>query len=212
MFINTLQEDPRYFITVVIAVVLSIVLHELAHGVAAISRGDRTPIETGHMTPNPVVHMGWTSLILLAVVGIAWGAMPVNESRMRGKWAPSIVALAGPASNVVLSLLALTALGLVARSDPMFLLDPIGQWPAVPFTLYIFGLLNLVLAAFNLVPIPPLDGSRVMGNVFPGYSRALQSSGGQALNLVLFVGLFFGARYLFRFGVEAAQWYIGLFA
>lgn len=54
-------------------VIFSITLHELAHGWAAIWQGDRTPIETGHMTWNPLVHMGWASLLMFAIVGIAWG-------------------------------------------------------------------------------------------------------------------------------------------
>lgn len=65
----------------------SIVIHELAHGFAAISQGDRTPISQGHITLNPVVHMGWPSLIFLVIAGIAWGQMPVNPSKFRyPKW------------------------------------------------------------------------------------------------------------------------------
>ena len=73
MFIEQLSTDPQYFFAVCITVVLSVCLHELAHGIVAIWLGDRTPIETGHMTLNPAVHMGWMSLVLLLVAGIAWG-------------------------------------------------------------------------------------------------------------------------------------------
>ena len=64
-------------------VIFSICLHELAHGWAAIWQGDRTPRETGHMTMNPMVHMGGASLIVFALVGIAWGLMPTDPSRYR---------------------------------------------------------------------------------------------------------------------------------
>ena len=75
---DALSVSPVLLISWVVWVIGSIVLHELAHGWAAISRGDRTPIERGHMTWNPLIHMGGMSLLVFAVVGIAWGMMPVN--------------------------------------------------------------------------------------------------------------------------------------
>ena len=64
-------------------VIFSICLHELGHGVAAIWEGDDTPIRTGHMTWNPLVHMGGMSLLIFALVGFAWGLMPVNPGNFR---------------------------------------------------------------------------------------------------------------------------------
>ncbi|MDP7006011.1 MAG: hypothetical protein QF718_07365, partial [Phycisphaerales bacterium] len=64
-------------------VIASITLHELAHGWAAIWEGDDTPRVTGHMSANPIVHMGLPSLILFLILGIAWGMMPVNPYRFR---------------------------------------------------------------------------------------------------------------------------------
>ncbi|MEY3025868.1 MAG: hypothetical protein RLZZ238_765 [Planctomycetota bacterium] len=64
--------------------IFSITMHELAHGWAALSQGDDTPRIYGRMTINPVVHMGWISLILLALVGIAWGSMPTDPSKTAG--------------------------------------------------------------------------------------------------------------------------------
>src|SRR5687768_7769180 len=69
---------PVYVYSWVVIVVGSIVLHELGHGWMAIRLGDRTPLETGHMTWNPVVHMGMYSLVVFALIGIAWGMMPVD--------------------------------------------------------------------------------------------------------------------------------------
>src|SRR4051812_20537723 len=112
MFILNLQRDPRYFFAVVITVVVSITIHELAHGVVAVWRGDRTPIDQGHMTLNPAVHMGAFSVIALLVAGIAWGAMPISPSRLRGRYAEAMVAVAGPVSNLLLAMLSLTALGI----------------------------------------------------------------------------------------------------
>ncbi|MBT5381502.1 MAG: site-2 protease family protein, partial [Phycisphaerae bacterium] len=85
-------------------VLLSITLHELAHGWAAIWEGDKTPIETGHMSANPVVHMGRFSLIVFALIGFAWGLMPVRPWRFRhGRLGEAIVAIAGPAMNLALA-------------------------------------------------------------------------------------------------------------
>src|SRR4051794_36782865 len=84
MFISYLQSDPQFYFSVIIVVIVSVCLHELAHGFTAMALGDRTPEETGHITLNPHVHMGTTSLLMLAFTGLAWGAMPVDPTRMRG--------------------------------------------------------------------------------------------------------------------------------
>ena len=164
MFIENLGSNPRYFFAVVITVVISICLHELAHGIVAIWRGDRTPIDSGHMTLSPFVHMGPFSLIALLLAGISWGAMPVDPTRLRGKYAEAMVAAAGPLCNILLSLAALLALGLWQRFDgrPDEELAP--ALANARYLLRIFGVYNMLLALFNLLPIPPLDGSRIVGN------------------------------------------------
>jgi hypothetical protein len=67
MFISTLFSDPIYYCRIVVIIIISICLHEIAHGVAAIFQGDDTPIRTGHITLNPVVHMGIYSIIILII-------------------------------------------------------------------------------------------------------------------------------------------------
>lgn len=115
LFIQSLWEMPLWFFSVVATVVVSITVHELAHGIAAVKLGDRTPIESGHMTLNPLVHMGPMSLVALLIAGIAWGAMPIDPTRMRGRYAEALVAVAGPLSNLLMSLAALLALGVWMR-------------------------------------------------------------------------------------------------
>lgn len=185
----------------VVWVIGSIVLHELAHGWAAIWRGDRTPIELGHMTWNPLVHMGPMSLIVFALVGIAWGMMPVNPSRFRGRYDDALVSAAGPAMNLALAAFALVATVVWVGAAG-------GYWfgTSVDATLYqnmktffMAGvMLNLVLAMFNLLPVPPLDGSRILATFHPPYGRVFESEQGQVLGLFLFLGVFFfGGQYLF---------------
>jgi Zn-dependent protease len=193
LFINTLSSNPTYFFAVVISVVISITLHELAHGWVAIRNGDDTPIVTGHMTLNPLVHMGAFSLILLAVAGIAFGAMPVDPTRLRGKYAESRVALAGPAVNLILGVLALVSLAVWSVLGGPSSYD--GESPASrgAFFLWIFGRLNLALMIFNLLPIPPLDGSHVAANVSRSYQRWMSGDMVRGVMQAVFFAVFIGA-------------------
>ena len=101
---------PVMVVSWLVWVVVSITLHELAHGWTAIKLGDDTPIRSGHMTWNPMVHMGVYSFAALLLIGIAWGMMPVDTSRLRGKYADTLVSVAGPLMNLGLGLILLVAL------------------------------------------------------------------------------------------------------
>ena len=206
--IYLLQNDPRQYVAIVIVVIVSIVLHEIAHGLAAVRLGDNTPIESGHMeTLNPLVHMGATSLILLAVVGVAFGAMPINPSRLRGKYAESLVALAGPAANLVLAIVATLALGLWFRFSPPDAENPVAANGMM--LLEKLGIMNVALMLFNLLPIPPLDGSRVAANMIPAYRRLLDSGTAQGVMIAIFFALFFGGARLI-FNVAERTYYNGV--
>lgn len=173
MFIRHLTENPQFFVFVVVTMVFSVVLHELAHGWAAIWQGDRTPIEQGHMTIDPRVHMGLVSLLMLVMVGMCFGAMPVNPSRFKNRYSDIIVSAAGPAMNLLLAFVALTALGVwdnvsdVAAHD-----ETLSNWRDF---LWFFGYANIALCIFNMLPIPPLDGSTVLAGLHKGYRRLLAS-------------------------------------
>ena len=188
MFLELLQKDPGTYVGILIAVVVSICLHELAHGIVAIRQGDQTPIEQGRMTLNPLVHMGPISLIVLLIAGIAWGSMPIDRTRMRGRYAEAQVAVAGPLMNVLIAVVALAALGLWQRFDHRPA-DELGQMAANGrFLLWVFGFVNFHLALFNLIPVPPLDGSHILSNFSPAYGRlmeALATGGGIILIFVL---------------------------
>jgi Zn-dependent protease len=159
MFFETLFKDPTYFFRLVAILIISIVIHELAHGIAALSQGDDTPRQEGHMTLNPVVHMGYESLIFLCVAGIAWGSMPVSPHKFRHpRWSDILVSAAGPLSNLVLGTLCITAIIATRRSAlPMVSQD----------FLFMAARINMLLFLFNLLPIPPLDGFSVCEKLFP---------------------------------------------
>ncbi len=168
-------------------VIVSICLHELGHGYAAIWEGDDTPRITGHMTINPMVHMGGMSILAFILIGFAWGLMPVNPGNFRHRqWGDAIVALAGPAVNLALAIVLLTLSGVVLAMVGLETLSATAGERAFTF-LQVGGWINLVLLVLNLLPIPPLDGSRVLATVSPGYARALMNPNMQLIGLGAFL-------------------------
>ncbi|MBC7834130.1 MAG: site-2 protease family protein [Phycisphaerales bacterium] len=194
---------PIWLFSWIFWVICSITLHELAHGWAALRRGDTTPIDTGHMTWNPIVHMGPTSLIMFALLGLAWGAMPIDPTRMRGRFAEAFVAVAGPVMNLLLAAACILVLG------PWIVFGE-GEIPEPALSNFrkflIAGAgLNIVLAVFNMLPVPPLDGSRVLANFYRPYERFIDSEQGRIMSLVAFVLVFmFSGGIIFEIGFSGA--------
>ena len=152
--------SPAYLVSWIFWVLFSITLHELAHGWAALYEGDQTPREQNRMTANPLVQMGSTSLIVFFVIGIAWGMMPVNPSRFRHhRLGEALVAFAGPLVNLILAFVSLTILGIVIAFGPV---SPSNWLRTIETFLLVGGFLNIILFVLNLLPIPPLDGSRIL--------------------------------------------------
>lgn len=175
-------------------VVFSITLHELGHGWAAVRAGDRTPIESGHLTWNPVVHMGPMSLLLFALVGIAWGSMPVNPSRFRRTIDGAIVAAAGPAMNLGLAVICFV-LGMLWQAYATGAQAvPAHVWRLVDTFLTKGAYLNVALMLLNLIPVPPLDGSVILGTFHRGYRRLLDGQSGAYLGMIAFGVVFLTAR------------------
>ena len=153
-------ENPVRYLTIVFVVVSSIVLHELGHVAAATFEGDPTPAMRGRMTWKPWVHMGWMSLVLVFVVGIGWGATPVDRRHFRHRrWGDVIVSAAGPAVHVVLAFVAAGALSLMQHAAPTA--------PANLAALWVVALhYNVLLLLLNLIPLPPMDGFHVLEGIF----------------------------------------------
>lgn len=210
MFIQQLfSEDGRQtYLFVVLTVVISVVLHELAHGWAAIRYGDDTPIRLGRMTGNPLVHMGPVSLLALFLFGIAWGQMPIDPTRLRGRYSEAKVSAAGPAMNLFLALTALTGVGLWWRyGNP----QPTPLQDNFLFFLWIFGQINMLLLLFNLLPVPPLDGAHILANFSRGYAQAINDPTKQAIwFLGLIAGFSFASKIFSGWAAQAARWYTAL--
>ncbi len=158
--------NPETFLGFMLGFVLGTTLHEFMHAYSALRLGDDTAERQGRVTLNPVAHfdpLGFFMGILLALgVGfIAWGRpVPVSTANLRfGRRGMSIVSVAGPISNLVLA----TVLVLILKVGQSSLPDSVFQ--VIANMIYI----NLLLFAFNLIPIPPLDGFNIMVGILPNY-------------------------------------------
>jgi Zn-dependent protease len=168
-------------------VIFSITMHELAHGWAAVWQGDDTPRRQGRLTLNPLVHMGPWSLVMFALIGIAWGVMPVEPSRFRWRRRGRIVVSgAGPAMNIALALVSLTALALWGR-----IAEPGSEFHRnISTFLFAGGELNLLLALFNMLPIPPLDGASVLSGLSFRAYQLYQNPQVQNIGMFILIAIF----------------------
>ncbi|HSO59697.1 MAG TPA: site-2 protease family protein [Desulfobacterales bacterium] len=152
--LRLLLNDPATFILLSIPLLYSIIIHELAHGWVAYKMGDPTAKLLGRLSLNPLKHLDPIGTLMLFVVGFGWAKpVPVNFSNLRGSRKGIVfVSAAGIAAN---TLLAFTAFLLNRLLSP----SPSG---ALALLLYYMAQVNIMLAAFNLIPIPPLDGSKIL--------------------------------------------------
>lgn len=162
--------DILYVVTVLIVILISMTLHEAMHGFMAYWLGDDTAKHSGRLTLNPIKHIDpfMTILLplLLAISGmpVFGGAKPVpfNPSRLKyGEWGVALVALAGPLTNFVIAFI---CFGIYAVTMPA---------AGTPFATIISTavMVNLGFFIFNMIPIPPLDGSRVLYALAPDFAR-----------------------------------------
>lgn len=208
LLIQMLFTDPHTYFGLVLALLVSVVIHELAHGWVAIKLGDRTPIETGHMTFNPLVHLGWFSMIWLLVVGLAWGQMPYNPNNLRGRHSVAWVALAGPAINLLIAFITLTGVAALEKHPLQLSSEMHYVQENVMKLLFFLGIYNVILAGFNLIPIPPLDGSAALATFNRGYADAAGNPNNQQMWFILMIGLFFASPYIGAVLVAAARRYV----
>lgn len=159
-----LNEPISGILAFAITAILAFAYHEFAHAIVADRLGDPTPREHGRITLNPFPHLSVFGLIMLFLVGFGWAVTPVNPSRLRGNYRRSmaLVAIAGPCANLAMAILwALPLrLGLV---EPSF-----AEIIPTPFQVLWAGVsINILLFAFNLIPIPPLDGFTILQGIVP---------------------------------------------
>lgn len=196
----------------IIALALAIILHEVAHGYAALHLGDPTAKYAGRLSLNPIKHIDlWGTIIIplvliLSGTGFVFGwakPVPVNYYNLKnGKWGPFLVALAGPATNLLLVIF----FGILARLSP--------EGTALPYLFVTIALVNSVLMLFNLIPIPPLDGSKVLYTFLdskPEVIQWLERYGTIILLFLMFAGGGILSRLIFGPAVTITQFFTGYF-
>lgn len=196
------MENAIPFLFQIGILIFSVVIHEVSHGYAALSLGDRTAEYEGRLTLNPIKHIDPFGSILLPMIsyfagGIIFGwakPVPYNPYNLRNqKWGPAIVGAAGPLANIFLAVV----FGLLFRFLPALAGGIPGAFAAnFMATAGMIALLNIALAFFNLVPIPPLDGSKVLFAVLPHQWRGLQYVLEQYGFFLLLIFIFFFSRWL----------------
>jgi len=164
--LNLLLKDPLGFIIIAIPLLYAVIFHELAHGWVAYRMGDPTAKAMGRLTINPLKHLDPMGTLMLFLFGFGWAKpVPVNFNHLRDRRKGMIlVSAAGIITNMLLAFCALFMYQLLSPS-------PSGLAAQL---LYYFARINIILAAFNLIPLPPLDGSKIlMGFAPPSVQKSL---------------------------------------
>ncbi|MFZ2804602.1 MAG: site-2 protease family protein [Patescibacteria group bacterium] len=206
MLLSLLFQQPILFFAWAAAFLIALSFHEFSHALVATWLGDNTAKRMGRLTLNPVAHIDPIGLLAVFLIGFGWGKpVPYNPYNLKWpKWGPTVVAAAGPISNLFMALVT----GILA-----FLLAPkFGCDNLLIIFLSIMTELNLALMVFNLIPLPPLDGSKALlavldGPQYAGFRQFIETKGqlvlfgliliDAILGIGLFAGLFAGATAVF---------------
>lgn len=201
------MEDTLYLVLLLVpCLVIAIVFHEVAHGYVAKLLGDPTASERGRLTLNPLRHVDPVgtllvpgALLLAGAPAFGWAKpVPVNQFRLRNpRFGMMAVALAGPASNFALATLGAIVIGLLSGFSGSSIL---AEDNVLGVALTMFLLINIFLGLFNLLPIPPFDGSHIVAGLLPDrlrfYWGRLQQVGIFLLIGVIAYSWFFGTGWL----------------
>ncbi len=184
-------------------ILFALTIHEYSHGYIAWRLGDPTAKNAGRLTFNPISHLDPIGTIMLFLVGFGWAKpVPVDPSYFRNPKRDMLyVALAGPVSNMILALITGLVIRYVNAANPEFMHGVLG--PKIGMMLVLSLRINLALAIFNLLPIPPLDGSKIMyGLLPPQYEHIaynLERYGPMALFGLIMIGMVTGVSILWAF-------------
>lgn len=171
----------------IIPALICITFHELSHGFVAYKLGDNTAKNAGRLTLNPIKHIDIPGLIMMIAFRFGWAKpVPVNMDNFKNpKKGMAITALAGPLSNIILAIVFLFCYGLFYAS--LAKLGTTGR--VIAELLYVTANISVYLAVFNIIPIPPLDGSKVLFSILPNryYYKLMRYERYGMLILMLFI-------------------------
>lgn len=181
---SLLFSQPLIFVAWTLAFLLALSVHEFAHALVGSLLGDQTAKRLGRLTLNPVAHIDPLGLFAVLMIGFGWGKpVPFNPYNLKWpKWGPVAIAFAGPLSNLLLAIIAIVFMSMIGPD--------LGRGNLLVIFLGVFAQLNVMLMAFNLIPLPPLDGSKALLAVLahPKYAEArnfIEMRGPQLLLLLV---------------------------
>lgn len=188
---------PNILMTILVYAVLLLVVfpvHEMAHGFAAYLLGDKTAKYQGRLTMNPLAHMDPFGSLMMLLVGVGYAKpVPVNPYNFKNRKAGmALTALAGPLSNLLMAILSVGLYRVLYRVLIIFVSD---GWTLTLLRMglvELFASINIRLAMFNLLPIPPLDGFRIISYVLPDKWVFMVNRYQQVITLVVLVVVFTG--------------------
>lgn len=192
---------PSLLISRIATLIIALTMHEFSHAFIADRLGDRTPRANGRLTLNPLKHLDVFGSLMLIVAGFGWAKpVPVNSYalRQRSRSALMWVSLAGPGSNLLLAL----AAGLILRFRLVPWQPSTGFLPSAAEFLFTFLSINLILLLFNLIPLSPLDGEKILEFFLPP-SMAVKYARIQPYGPILLMVLLFGLPLI---GVDIINW------
>ncbi|MBI4434398.1 site-2 protease family protein [Candidatus Uhrbacteria bacterium] len=212
MPLDLIIQQPALGLAWVVAILFALSIHEFSHAAVGTALGDPTARDAGRLTVNPLSHIDALGFLMLLLIGFGWGKpVPFDPHQLRNRrWGPALVALAGPTANLI---------GLVVAGVAIAAIDRVSALPAnnlLVLTLAFFFQINLVLFLFNLIPIPPLDGSKLLLGALDHPRHAatrffLETRGPMLLLGLIIVDSVLGGAILGRLFHGALRWAAGLF-
>ena len=186
MLIRLLFTNPILFVAIAVPLLYSIIFHELAHGLCALWFGDDTAKQRDRLTLNPINHLDPVGTLLLLAFGFGWAKpVPINTANLRPKKAGIICcSLAGVTANFLIAFTCYVGVQLLMINSL--------ENSVLFHALIITGDINIILAAFNILPIPPLDGSRILGVILPKQFQIILYSIEKFGIVILMALLYFG--------------------
>ncbi|NQV89643.1 MAG: site-2 protease family protein [Parcubacteria group bacterium] len=191
MFLELFFGSPAIAFAWVAAILISLTVHEFSHALMAKWRGDRTAEREGRLTLNPIAHMDPMGTILILLFGFGWAKpVPYNPYNLKEpKWDSVKIGLAGPASNLIMAIAAGIGFRLLVGGDALSVFNLLSIF------LFWLILLNLFLLLFNIIPVHPLDGSKLFFAIFdqPKYAKMRQlvaTRGPQVLMVAVLLSAF----------------------